>query len=149
MKNYLNAEERTRHIIILAMQENAEDFMNSDSLTAEERKCLRKVNEWCLRFNGLLFERFGEAYARKVKQTMSCNNLRLVGKYAEVANCINHIASEDHQYLIEELKAFKCLDCDREDYKNCGVYCGCVACDIDGNGKTEGCPFKTEIGGEL
>lgn len=147
MKNYLNAEERTKHIILLAMQETAEDFMDSDALTKEEQKSLKKINEWCLKFNGLIFERLGESYARKVEQTMRCNVLRMVGKYSEVANAINHVASEDHDYLVQELKAFKCLDCQREDYKNCGMYCTCIACDVDGNGKEEGCPFKENIGG--
>lgn len=33
MKNYFTSEERTRHIILLAMQEVAEGFGNSEALT--------------------------------------------------------------------------------------------------------------------
>lgn len=145
MKNYLNAEERTRHIILLAMQENAKDLAQSQALTPKEKQMLNKITEWCLKFNASLFERFGGAYARKIQSTMQVNTLKLVGKYAEVAECINHIASQDHEYMINELKAFKCLGCEREDFKNCGMYCACIACDIADNGNETGCPFKTDI----
>ena len=147
MKNYFNAEERARHIVILAMQERAEAFIDSDALTKEEQKAIKKINEWCFKFNSLLFDRLGESYQRKVEKTMACNTLSLVGKYAEVAHAINHVPIQDLDYMVQELRAFKCLDCEREDFKNCGMYCTCIACDVDGNGKEKGCPFRAEIGG--
>ena len=146
MKNYLNAEERTRHIILLAMQESAEDFMKSQALTPKEKQMLAKINEWCVKFNASIFDRFGEVYARKIKQTMQANTLRLVGKYNENIHAISNIATEDLRLLLDEVHAFKCLDCDKTNFKDCAVYNICVACDVEPNGNSAGCPFKNEIG---
>ena len=51
MKNYFNSSERTRHIILLAMQTVAEEFTEIDAITPEERKMLLKIVEWVKKFN--------------------------------------------------------------------------------------------------
>ena len=60
MKNYFNANERTKHIILLAMQTVADDFSAVDSITDEERKYLRMATTYIKKFNNSVFERFGE-----------------------------------------------------------------------------------------
>ena len=146
MKNYFNLEERTRHIILLAMQENAKDIMQSQALTQKEKQMLKKIEEWCVKFNASIFDRFGDAYARKIKGTMQANTLRLVGKYSENIHAISNIATEDLKLLLDEVHAFKCLDCDKTNFKDCAIYNICISCDVEPNGNSAGCPFKNEIG---
>lgn len=140
MKNYFNAEERTRHIILLAMQSNLEDMLNSEALSNEERTFLKYCKTYITKFNGSIFNRYGESYKRKIVGTMRSNDLRLVGKYANKIDCISYSASEDLKGAIDELR-MSCIDCKRCDYTNCSVYAISVSCDIDGNGKSTGCPY--------
>ncbi len=143
MKNYFNAEERTRHIIILAMQETIRELSESDTLTDEEKELLKKCEKNLIKFNALIFERMGEPYQRKIERTMQANNLRLVGKYASACDCINHAASEDLTRGIKELRMFNCMDCEKCDYLNCGTYACMIACDIDGKKSEDNiCPFR-------
>ena len=143
MKNYFNSMERTRHIIILAMQETICDLSKSDTLTEDEAKLLTKAYNLLIKFNKAMFERFGDAYRRKIEKTMESNILRLEGKYANVNECVSHSAVEDLEKAIKELQMFNCLDCEKCDYLNCGTYACMIACDIEGE-KTEGnvCPFR-------
>ena len=145
MKNYFNAEERTKHIILLAMQEVAKEMQSSEAITPKERQMLVKIEEWTTKFNSSVFERYGEAYARKIEKTMQANTLRLVGKYNEQAKAISHVATEDLELLVDELHAFKCLDCEKTNFKDCATYNICVSCDVEGNENCEGCPFKVEV----
>lgn len=145
MKNYFNERERTRHIILLAMQEATKEMQSSAAITPKEKQMLAKIEEWTTKFNSSVFDRFGEAYARKIEKTMQANTLRLVGKYNEQAQAISHIATEDLKLLIDELQAINCLNCDKENYKDCATYNICVSCDVEGNGNCEGCPFRAEI----
>ena len=143
MKNYINSQDRTRHILILSIQETLNEFCQSNSLSEEEKKMLSKAYALIIKFNKSLFERFGDAYRRKIEKTMEANILRLEGKYANVNECISHSAVEDLEKAIKELRMFNCLDCAKCDYLNCGTYACMIACDIEGE-KTEGniCPFR-------
>lgn len=143
VKNYINSQDRTRHILILSIQETLNEFCQSNSLSEEEKKMLSKAYALIIKFNKSLFERFGDAYRRKIEKTMEANILRLEGKYANVNECISHSAVEDLEKAIKELRMFNCLYCDKCDYLNCGTYACMIACDIEGE-KTEGniCPFR-------
>jgi hypothetical protein len=142
VKNYINAQDRTRHIIILAMQETINDLANCDALSEEEKKALKTAYKNIIKFNKLMFERFGEAYQRKIETTMQSNTLRLVGKYEKVNECVSHSAVEDLEKAIKELQMFNCLDCTKCDYVNCGTYACLIACDVDGEEFENGCPFR-------
>ena len=142
MKNYFNSSERTRHIILLAMQTVAEEFTEIDAITPEERKMLLKIVEWVKKFNTSIFDRFGEPYKKKIVNTMAVNKLGLYSKYGQEKDCISNCASEDVYRLANEYRLFKCMDCERTDHKDCGVYACLVAVDTDGNDKVEGCPYK-------
>ena len=146
MKNYFNCEERTRHIILLAMQEVAKDFQKSEAITPKERQMLAKVEEWTTKFNSSVFSRFGDSYARKIEKTMQANTLRLVGKYNTNVNTISHIAAEDLNKCVEELRAVNCLECDKAQWNDCATYNVCISCDIKGDAEAKGCPFKQSIG---
>ena len=143
VKNYINAQDRTRHILILSIQETLNEFCQSNSLSEEEKKMLSKAYALIIKFNKSLFERFGDASRRKSEKTMEANILRLEGKYANVNECISHSAVEDLEKAIKELRLFNCIDCAKCDYLNCGTYACMIACDIEGE-KTEGniCPFR-------
>lgn len=145
MRNYFNAEERTRHIITLAMQETIAEFKNSTALTAEEKRYLNTALTNIQKFNVSVYERFGKSYMRKVENTMRDNDLRLIGKGAKYTECISHAAEEDLLPTINDLRMLNCLDCEKCDYKNCAIYAICTACDInvEENLTKEkgGCPF--------
>lgn len=145
MKDYLNQEERTYLIIILAMQETVEKFSKKPCLTDEEKHCLEKVTEWCKKFNGKIFDRIGEVLRRKIVRTMNQNDLRLVGKYGRGQDAISEAAQEDLEPAISELHLMHCNFCTKCNYKDCAVYAISVACDIEENNKGDGCPFKHNI----
>lgn len=140
MKNYFNSEERTRHIILLAAQETADELSESEALTPEERKKLKTATTLLKKFTSSVCERFGEPYKRKIENTMRANNLKLVGKYAEVCECISHAANEDLEPTVKEMQFMHCVECDKKNFKDCAMYAMCIACDIDGE-ETGGCPF--------
>lgn len=140
MKNYFNAEERARHIVLLAMQEPMLEFSKCDALTEEEKSLLKKIHNTVLKFNKSVFERLGEPYQRKVESTMRVNNLELVGKFQPHNDCLSYSAQEDLIGKLSELRMFNCLDCEKCDFKDCAMYAMCIACDIDGEGES-GCPY--------
>ena len=142
VKNYINSQDRTRHIIILAMQETINDLVKSNSLSEEEQKALSTAYKNILKFNKLIFERFGDAYRRKIEKTMQSNELKLEGKYANANECVSHSAVEDLEKALKDLQMFNCLDCSKCDFKNCGTYACLIACDIEGEECEDGCPFR-------
>lgn len=141
MKTYFNAADRTRHIILLAMQTTCEEMSKSPTLTGEERRHITKAFNEVEAFNRSLFERMGEPYANKIQRTMESNALRLVGKYSSYTEAISNAAAQDLEPAINDLRTIHCLDCERCDFTKCGVYAISVACDIKGE-DTDGCPYK-------
>jgi hypothetical protein len=123
------------------MEYTAREFANSSALSLEEKKALHKIAEWCDKLNKSLFERFGDAYRRKINGTLQSNALRLVGKYSAYQDCISHCASEDIEPKVKDLMCLHCLGCEKCDYKNCAMYSMAVACGIVGS-DTDGCPYK-------
>lgn len=145
MKDYLNYEERTYLIIIMAMQETVEKFSQKPCLTSEEKRCLDKVVEWSKKFNVRIFDRLGEVLRRKIVGTMNQNNLRLVSKFGTEKAAISEAAQEDLSPAIGELQLFHCHDCEKCDYNKCAVYAISVACDLQETNTGDGCPFKREL----
>ena len=148
MKNYFNEKERTNHIILMCMEYTAREFANSSALTEEEKKALNKIAEWCGKLNESVFERFGDAYRRKIQGTLTNNTLRLVSKYGAYTDCISYCASEDIEPKVKDLMSLHCLGCDKCDYKNCAMYSMAVACGIVGE-DTDGCPYNMGDFGDL
>lgn len=141
MKNYFNERERTNHIIIMCMEHTANEFANSTALTEEETKCLQEIADSCAKLNESIFERFGNAYRRKIQGTLQNNTLRLVSKYGAYNECISYCASEDIEPKVKDLMSLHCLGCDKCEYKNCAMYSMAVACGIVGQ-DTNGCPYN-------
>ena len=141
MKNYFNQRERSLHIIVLGMEQVAKEFAESEAITDEEKAVLDGISEALGDFNASVFERFGDAYKRKIKGTLQCNEIALVSKYTKRNECIAYCPEEDLKELIGSLIQFNCVDCERCDYKKCAVYGIAVACGVDG-GDTDGCPYK-------
>lgn len=141
MKEYLNADERIHHIVIMAMQGKVAEFIASEALLPDEKAELKKVLSSLTKFNMKLFKRFGLPYRRKIEKTLDANKLRLVGKYEKYIDCISHSATEDLMPKISELRMLNCMDCERTDHVDCAMYAMCVACDFDGEAE-DGCPFR-------
>lgn len=126
---------------MLAMQEVADEFSNSDALTDDERKYIKTATTYIKKFNASIYERFGEPYERKIENTMKMNDLRLVGKFAHTQDCVTEAAAEDLLPTVRQIQAMYCLDCERDNHKACAMYAMCISCGIDG-GDTDGCPYK-------
>lgn len=142
MKNYFNQEERIRHLIIMSAIEISKTLTNSKALSPDEKKYLKLVNTYLSKFNDSIFERFGEAYRRKLQGLMECNKLSLVGKYEKSINAVNQCVTDDMMPLIKSVRSWKCLTCERNDHLNCFIYNACITCDVEATGDGEECPFK-------
>ena len=142
MKDYLNQEERTYLIILMAMGQTAKKFLNQPCLSEKDKYNLTKVIEWNKKFNEDILNRIGDVLRRKIVNTMKLNEIRLESKYSPSKNVISEAATEDLKPAIEELHLFHCNGCNKCNYKDCSVYSISVACDIPETNTGEGCPFK-------
>ena len=141
MKDFFNADEREQHLKIMACQTSVDEFKDSNALTEEEKKCLRNAHKWLVKFTDSVFTRFGAPYGRKLQNTLSCNTLKFVGKYAQAQSAISECAQEDLLPKIRELQRFNCLFCEREDHIDCAMYAMGVSVGLEDKNET-GCPFK-------
>lgn len=144
MRNYFNAKEKTSHIIIMAMQHIVEEMTSCGAVTEQEKKWLNKCAELIEKFNDSAFERFGDSYRRKIKNTLDINTLKLVSKFGKQAEAISECATEDLVPCINALMV-ECVGCEKCDYKNCAIYNIGVACDINGHTQS-GCPYRESLG---
>jgi hypothetical protein len=142
MKTYFNEKERISHIMLLCMEQIANDFSESNALTSEEKECLEQIREWLGEFSSSVFARFGEAYRRKVRGTLECNTVRLVSRYGGVKNdCVSYCAKEDIEPCFSFVRDFHCINCDKTDHTKCPIYNMGVAMELEGSCEN-GCPFK-------
>ena len=144
MREYFNREEREKHIILMCMEYAVKELQESNALTDDERECLDDIITDVQAFNELVFERFGDAYKRKIQGMLNCNNVQLVSKFTGAQkSAISYIANEDLTPLIDDLTMFHCTECEKCDFKTCPIYNIAVACDVFG-ANDEGCPYKWE-----
>ena len=142
MREYFNSEEREDHIKVTSCQYYAKKLAASPAITDKERKELELAYKHLNKFTDSVFERFGNAYVRKLNGIMECNTLKIVGKYAPVQSAISHCAQVDMQPMIRKLQMWTCMDCERGcDFKNCPMYNMAIACELEDVAE-EGCPFK-------
>lgn len=142
MRNYFNEEERNTHILAIGMEGVVKCFLNNTTaLTEQERKDLEKALTYFKKFNDSIFERFGDAYRRKIQGTMETKTVRIQSKYGTKNDNETHCAKEDLLPLIDDLRAFSCIDCNRTSHLDCPMYNIAVACELEGH-NAEGCPYK-------
>lgn len=144
MRNYFNQNEREKHILFMCMEYAINELQESNALTEYEQECLDNVVMEIDNFNNSVFERFGDAYKRKIKGTLDCNNVELVSKFTgSKKSAVSYCSNQDLLPLINDLTMFHCIDCDRCEYKTCPVYNISIACGVDGINEN-GCPYKWE-----
>lgn len=141
MKNYFNANERSRHIVVMSMAGIAEEFLNSNALTDEERRAIELAVKHIKNFNKSVFSRFGEAYKRAVLGTIDINKVVFVSKALPTQDALSYSQSEDLVPMLKDLQLLNCLDCEKCNFKECAMYGMMMACGCDGAGNS-GCPFK-------
>lgn len=141
MKNYFNAIEREQHIFMIALQAVLKLLSQSEALTGTEKADLIKANEFIESFNNSVFNRFGDAYKRRVNNTVQVNKIRLVGKYSEKQEMISVAAEEDLNPMLDKIIEYFCMDCEKDNYKDCPVYNMGIACDCEIKSE-KGCPFR-------
>lgn len=140
MKEYFNAEEREDHIKITSCQYYVKKLAQSNAITEKERKDLLKASKLLDGVTNSIFERFGQAYVRKLNGIMQSNTLKLVGKYASFQNAISRVAQEDMLPMIRQVQTMLCMWCERTDHKDCPMYNMGIACELEDVAE-EGCPF--------
>lgn len=140
MRDYFNASERAKHIVVMGMEKIAEELASSTALTQYERNCLQKTKEWLIKFNNSVYERFGDSYKRKILNTLQVNQIAIVSDRKSYNEAISECASEDLAPCIKDLMV-SCMNCTKENHKDCAIYNIGVACDIDGTNQGKGCPY--------
>lgn len=140
MREYFNASERLNHILVLGMEKVAEELSTSTALTNEEAKCLKKVKEYLIKFNNSVYNRFGDSYKRKIRNTLQVNTIAVVSDRESHNEVISECASEDLIPCIKDLMV-SCMNCTKQNHKDCAIYNIGVACDIDGINQKSGCPY--------
>lgn len=141
MREYFNAEERENHIKVTSCQHYVKKLAESPAITEKERKDLLKASKLLDSVTDSIFERFGEAYVRKLQGVMQCNTLKLVGKYAPIQNAISQVASADLLPMVRQVQEMVCWECEKCNYRDCPMYNFGIACDLQDVAE-EGCPFK-------
>lgn len=143
MRDYFNQQERSRHLLVLFLTKTAEEFLDGNAITDEERKQLDKGCKAFEKFHELVMERLGGAYARSLQGTFKLNKVTVSPNATAMSNIISYQASEDIAPMCEEFRLYKCADCEKKDYKDCGFYNCCVSCNLEGNQNEKGeCPFR-------
>lgn len=143
MKDFFNAKEQGMHLAVLACQGTARRFYTeTNALTKEEEKYIKKAEEYLLKFTASVFERMGDPYKRKLLSTLDCNDLRLVGKYSAEREAISKCASEDLLPKVRQMQMLNCMDCEKQDHTGCAMYAMGVACGLEDTNEEGGCPFR-------
>lgn len=145
MRNYFNKKEQLEHLAILACQGKGQELAKNEALTKEEQRYLKKGSEWYEKFSKSIFERFGNAYQRKLLCTLDSNELLLVGKYAPKQETISMAAQEDIAPMFKKVQGMYCLTCNGEKHLDCAMYACAVALGVEAVGKDcTKCPYWVE-----
>lgn len=140
MRDYFNKRERDTHLIIMFMAEIVSNFKDCNALTEDEQKHLRLVEKHLRAFTESVYERFGEAYKRKIKGTLEINTVRIGSKYGQ-DQVLSYYDASDLEKQVQDMIAFHCIECEKSDFKACPTYDMAIACGIEGK-CNEGCPYR-------
>lgn len=141
MREYFNAEEREDHIKVTSCQFYVKKLAQSNAITEQERKDLMKAHKLLDKVTDSIVDRFGLAYARKLQGIMQNNTLKIVGKYAPAQVAISHCAQVDMLPMIRKVQMLTCMDCEKENHKECAMYNMGIACELE-DVADDGCPFR-------
>lgn len=141
MREYFNAEERENHIKVTSCKLYAEKLADSPAITAEEKKLLKDAAKKLDKATDSIFQRFGEAYIRKLQGVMINNKLMLVGRYAPTQQAVSQVASADILPMVRNVQEMTCWECEKCNFRDCAMYNFGIACDLQDIAE-EGCPFK-------
>jgi hypothetical protein len=142
MKNYFNEEERNTHILAIGLEGVVKCWLEkTNALSNYEKEELETALEHIQNFNDSIFERLGASYRRKIEGTMETKTVRVQSKYGTKNDNDTHCAKEDLLPLIDDLRAFSCIDCEKTNHLNCPMYNIAIACELIGH-DTDGCPYK-------
>lgn len=140
MREYFNRKERDMHIILLFMAEILSQFKECTSLSEVEQRHLKLAEKHLKEFTESVYERFGDAYKRKIVGTLEVNTVRVCSKYNQ-DKMLSYYAVEDLEKQVGEMISFHCCDCEKCDYKSCPTYAMAITCGIIGK-NNNGCPYK-------
>ena len=141
MKNYFNAQERNRHIVMMAMEGTIEEFLESNALSDEEHDALRLALKHIKFFNKSIMKRFGQSYAHAVYGTLDINKLVFVSKALPTGKAVGYCDETSLKPMLKDLQLFNCMDCEKEEHDKCPMYNMMVACGVDATCDS-GCPYK-------
>lgn len=150
MKNYLNNDEKNKHLILIMAMTTAQDLLNCSGPTEEEKELLQTAANAISEFNKSVFDRIGDSYKRSIINRSRDNEIDIKTKKIYTPNRTEEDYTEyiDHEELVDIINScseFECVGCKREDCKNCALYR--ININIGTKGQAEDnnlCPFRRD-----
>ena len=147
MKNYFNSAEASNHLIMMTAMLPAQNFIDGNCITEEERKILKRVMKGVSDFSESVFERLGEGYRNSLVNKGKMNCIRLVSRdvnHRNNADMVDYIDDSTLRELLKD-KDIDCSLCSRTDCLRCGIYK--IKSYLHYEGKQDNgdlCPFRLE-----
>lgn len=143
MKNFFNAEDRTTHIIVTAMQNYLRKLTESQTLTNDERTRYKTALTHIEKANGSVFDRLGSAYVDRVLSETKNNDLRLVPKCIKSERTMmSYVTQEQILSVLNKARYLWCDECEDTCWKECPIYQVGVKTDLETRNNDDGCPFN-------
>ena len=148
MKNYFNQYEASNHLILMSGMLPAQNFVEGNCITEEERKILKRVIKGVDEFSQSVFNRLGEGYKNSLVNKARMNQIKIVSRDVNHRNNVDMADYIDDSTLRELLKDkdIDCSLCDRTDCLRCGIYK--IKSYLHYEGKKDNgdfCPFRIEM----
>jgi hypothetical protein len=148
MKNYFNQLELNYHLILMTSMVSADNLIEGNCITDEERKILKKISRLVNEFSTSVFERLGDGYKRSLRNKASLNTIRVVSRNVHHVNNVDmedFIDAQTLRELVDKSADLDCAGCERTDCLTCAWYK--IKSYLNHEGKrdeTDMCPFRKE-----
>ena len=148
MKNYLNREEQSNHLILMSAIICVNNFLEGNCITEKEKSYLKAIKKNTQMFSESVFNRLGDSYKRSIENKARLNTLRLVSRNSPLINKTNMEDTIDTDVLkaIIEETDMACNGCTDTDCKKCSLYQIKTYLNYDGKSENNDlCPFRKEV----
>lgn len=145
MKNYLNKEEQSNHLILMSAVVCVNNLLNGNAVTEKEKTYLKAIKKNVEVFSQSVFNRLGDGYKRSIENKARLNTLRLVSRNSPLINKSNMEDTIDTDVLksIIEETDMACNGCTDTDCKACSLYQIKTYLNYDGKSENNDlCPFR-------
>lgn len=143
MKDYLNRKELETTAVVLCSKEIIRAYLQCEYLAEEEVKLLRQVVKNLDKLQTSLFKRTESVYLKRLKSIVLNNELYFAPKGLTREKIAEEVDDEIVEKLLKDSGwAMECIDCEKQDYKNCNCYKIYASIGKEpSNCNKQGCPF--------